>query len=225
MKSRLKKIERLHYITHPVSAYTPAEQTRLVTESGGKWIQFRMKQADPYIFKEQAKQALHAACESGATFIINDDVLTAKMLDADGVHLGKEDLNPLEARKLLGDEKIIGCTANTLADILYLQTLPIDYIGLGPFRFTSTKQKLSPTLGLSGYKTIIQALQRQQINIPIIAIGGIGLTDIAHLFEVGVYGIAASGAILNTSDPKASCAALLTQINNKHKAQSVKQLK
>ncbi|GAA4782415.1 thiamine phosphate synthase [Olivibacter ginsenosidimutans] len=212
MESRLKKIERLHYITHPVAAYTLAEQTRLVTEAGGKWIQFRMKQTNAHTFKGQAEQALQVAREGGATFIINDDVLAAKMLDADGVHLGKEDLNPLEARKLLGDEKIIGCTANTLADILYLQTLPIDYIGLGPFRFTSTKQKLSPILGLSGYKTIIQALQRQEIAIPIIAIGGIRLTDIVHLFEIGVYGIAASGVILNTSDPKASCTALLTQI-------------
>lgn len=212
MKSKLKKIERLHYITHAVAAYTPAEQTRLVTAAGGKWVQFRMKQADPHTFREQAEQALQAAQKGGATFIINDDVLTAKLLNADGVHLGKEDLNPLKARKLLGEEKIIGCTANTLADILYLRTLPIDYIGLGPFRFTGTKQRLSPILGLSSYKTIMQELQRLGIAIPIIAIGGITLPDIASLFEAGIHGIAASSAVLNTLDPSASYTAMLNEI-------------
>jgi len=212
MKSSLKKIERLQYITHPVAEYTAADQTRLVTETGGKWIQFRMKHTNPHIFKEQAEKALHAAREKDATFIINDDVLAAKMLDADGVHIGKEDLDPLVARKLLGEEKIIGCTANTLEDILYLSAQPIDYIGLGPFRFTGTKQKLSPILGLSSYKTIMQKLQGHGIDIPIIAIGGIMITDIANLFETGIYGIATSSAILNTSDPKASCTALLNEI-------------
>jgi len=212
MGVKLKTIERLHYITHPVTAHTIIDQVRSVTEAGGKWIQFRLKNTDNNVFKEQAERALFVAREKGATFIVNDHVLIAKTIHADGVHIGKEDLSPFEARKILGDEKIIGCTANTLEDILYLKGQPIDYIGLGPFRYTGTKERLSPILGLDGYQAIIKQLEWQDIDIPIIAIGGITTNDINDLLNAGVYGIATSGAIINSADPKASCEAMLNEI-------------
>lgn len=207
-----KTIERLHYITHPVRAHTIIDQVRLVTEAGAKWIQFRLKNTEDKLFKEQAEQALYMAHKKNASFIVNDHVLMAKAIDADGVHLGKEDLNPAAARKILGDNKIIGCTANTLEDILYLSKQPIDYIGLGPFRYTGTKEKLSPILGLAGYYAIIKQLEWHSIDIPIIAIGGITTKDVSALLKAGLYGIAASGTIINSSEPTISCKEMLHEI-------------
>lgn len=212
MKRTVKIIERLQYITQASEEYSFTEQIRLVTAGGGKWIQFRMKNTTTQIFNDQAEKALHLARERGATFIVNDDVRVAKQLQADGVHLGKEDMDPLIAREILGDDKIIGCTANTIEDIHYLRTLPIDYIGLGPFRFTGTKKKLSPIIGQEGYVEIMQQLAGLSMDIPIIAIGGILVQDIATLCSCGIHGVAVSGGIIHSIDPSNTCRLLLNEI-------------
>lgn len=208
----LKAIARLHYITHPVASCTLAEQVDLVTTAGGRWIQFRLKNTLDKTFKDRAEEALSIARQKAATFIVNDQVLVAKAIHADGVHIGKEDLDPSVARKILGDDKIIGCTANTLEDILYLNTQPVDYIGLGPFRYTGTKQKLSPILGLGAYQEIMKQLEWHGVDIPIIAIGGITIADIGALLTIGIHGIATSGAIINSTSPTASCEAMLNEL-------------
>ena len=122
---------------------------------------------------------------------------------ADGVHLGKNDMPVDEARKILGNGKIIGGTANTIEDIVRLHKQGADYIGCGPFRFTTTKKKLSPVLGLEGYKSIVQNMRDKGIDLPIVAIGGITVADIPAIMATGVTGIALSGAILGAADPVA----------------------
>lgn len=98
----------------------------------------------------------------------------------------------------LGENKIIGGTANTISDVLQRINEPCDYIGLGPLRFTSTKQQLSPILGFEGYQNIIKNLKEKSIDIPkIFAIGGVVLEDIEILKEIGIYGAAVSGQITN----------------------------
>lgn len=104
-------------------------------------------------------------------------------------------------RALLGPDKIIGATANSFDDIRMAVAAGADYIGLGPFRFTTTKAKLSPVLGLEGYADIMQKCRLEGINIPIIAIGGILADDMAQIMATGVSGVAISGAILNAADP------------------------
>jgi thiamine-phosphate pyrophosphorylase len=144
---------------------------------------------------------------------VNDNLKIAKEAEADGVHLGKEDMDAMEARKIAGDNFIIGGTANTMEDIRVLNAKGVNYIGLGPFRFTSTKANLSPVLGLDGYKKIMQQCAVENISLPFIAIGGIQLNDVASLMNTGVYGIAISSAISNASDISAAAKRFLKSIN------------
>lgn len=210
----MKKIERLHYITHANTSDDLHRQVDTLAPLNHSWIQFRWKELDDVSFYREASRILSTVRRYQGTCIINDRVEIAKELDADGVHIGKKDLHPAKARQILGDDKIIGCTANTLADILFLSTQPIDYIGLGPLRYTSTKKKLSPVLELDGYIKIMQELADRQIHLPIIAIGGIVLGDIDKLIDAGLYGIAISGAISGSTSPTSTYKEILTKIED-----------
>ena len=101
----------------------------------------------------------------------------------------------------MGAEAIIGCTANTAADITRLRGWDVDYVGLGPFRYTTTKARLSPVIGLDGYTDIVREVRAADILLPIVAIGGITLEDIPAVMATGVNGVAMSGSIINADDP------------------------
>ena len=137
----------------------------------------------------------------GATFIIDDRVELVKELGADGVHLGKNDMPISEARKVLGSAFIIGGTANTFEDVKAHYEASANYIGCGPFRFTTTKKNLSPVLGLEGYRHIVEQMEEANIHLPIVAIGGITAEDIPAIMQTGVTGIALSGTILHAEKP------------------------
>ena len=122
-----------------------------------------------------------------------------------------------EARKLLGKDRVIGATANTFEDIVEHVKNGVDYIGLGPFRFTTTKQNLSPVLGLEGYREIMAKCTVAGITVPVFAIGGIEKEDVAELMETGISGIAVSGLIASSSDPK-TLIEELNEIIQQHKA-------
>jgi thiamine-phosphate pyrophosphorylase len=161
-----------------------------------------MKEASEELFEETALAVQRMCREHGATFIIDDNVALVKRIGADGVHLGKRDMPIVEARKILGEEFIIGGTVNTFEDIVnILRTATPDYFGCGPYRYTTTKQNLAPTLGVEGYRAIVEQMRKHNISIPIVAIGGIGKEDIPAIMECGVSGIALSGSILNAQDP------------------------
>lgn len=167
-------------------------------------MQLRMKGAADDLLEATALE-VQAMCRSyGATFIIDDDVMLAKRIVADGVHLGKEDMSVAEARKVLGSEYIIGATVNSFDDIVaHMAGAQPDYFGCGPYRFTTTKQRLAPTLGLEGYRNIMAQMRSEGITIPLVAIGGITKDDIPDLLACGVSGIALSGAVLNAQCPEA----------------------
>jgi len=193
-------MERLQYISQ---GHTLTEQKNNILkalDAGAKWIQVRWKETSDKELHILAEQIKRACSEFGAHCIINDHPAIAKSIDADGVHLGLDDCSIIDARNLLGPEKIIGGTANTFADVKQRIAENCDYIGLGPFNYTTTKQKLSPLLGISGYENIIQHIGQQALPlVPIFAIGGIRhLEDIQHLLQIGVYGIALSGIITET---------------------------
>jgi len=183
------KISTLHYIT------TNADAAELACQGGVRWVQLRVKNQPPAIWKQLALDAQAVCQRYGATLIINDNPALAQEIGADGVHLGQEDLPPDEARQMLGSKYIIGGTANTFADVQRLAAAGVDYVGLGPFRFTSTKEKLSPILGLSGYTEIMRHCQAAGITVPVIGIGGIALEDVTALLATGLHGVAVSGAI------------------------------
>lgn len=178
-----------------------AELAHKACVAGVDWVQLRLKNADDFVWEQEAVETWEVCQENRATFIVNDNVEVAQRVNADGVHLGKNDMLPKEARSILGDDKIIGGTANTFEDILHLYQQGVDYIGLGPLRFTETKNNLSPTLGFEGYEKIIQQLE-EGIDTPIIGIGGIVINDIQSLKNVGVQGIAFSGLLAHSENMK-----------------------
>lgn len=189
-------------------------QVEAACQAGIRWVQLRMKQADPDQFLDIATEAKKICDEWSCALIINDRVEIAARIKAHGVHLGKQDMQPEEARRQLGDDFIIGGTANTVEDIRGHQLAGADYVGLGPYRYTTTKKNLSPILGLEGYRRIMDQCRREQINIPVIAIGGIGEGDAAPLLATGVQGIAFSGLLVHAADRKATIQLLKSTINN-----------
>lgn len=193
---------RLQFITHHNARYNYVESARIALEGGCRWVQLRMKGAESTAL-EAAAHEVKTLCRSyGATFIIDDDVRMAQHIGADGVHLGKGDMAVAEARKVLGPGFIIGATVNSFEDIeRHIRDCQPDYFGCGPFRFTTTKERLAPVLGLEGYRAIIEKMRNRGIDTPLVAIGGITKEDIPHLVECGIGGIALSGSILNADDP------------------------
>ena len=191
----------IQFITHTNDRYDYVEGARLALAGGCRWIQLRMKDAPKDTFLAAAT-AISQLCKTyHATFILDDHAEWVQEAGADGVHLGKNDMPVSEARKLLGSRYVIGGTANTFDDVERLYRDGADYIGCGPFRFTTTKKNLSPVLGLEGYKRIVSDMKTHGIDLPIVAIGGILKTDIADIMQTGVTGIAVSGGILNAESP------------------------
>jgi len=192
---------KLQFISHQNDKLSYLEGIHAALTGLCPWIQLRMKGATDNEVRPIALKAQYWCKVMNATFIIDDRVELVKELHADGVHLGKNDMSIGEARKILGDDYIIGGTANTFEDVKALAAAGADYIGCGPFRFTTTKEKLSPVLGLEGYRQIVNEMKVHHINIPIVAIGGITKEDIPEIMKTGVTGIAISGSILNAQDP------------------------
>ena len=185
-------IHKLHYISQGETPEEHLENIQKVCVAGADWVQLRLKNSDAKTILETAKEAREITTRFKAKLIINDHYKVAKEIKADGVHLGKTDECPSKVRAFLGASYIIGGTANTLEDCRSLLDKKVDYIGLGPYQFTKTKQHLSPVLGVEGYQNLLDELQSAT---PIIAIGGIVLEDVAKITNTGIYGIAISGAI------------------------------
>lgn len=190
----------IQFITHTNERYNYIDGVRMALEGGCRWIQLRMKDASEEEVLKTAESTRKLCRQYDAVFILDDYVELVERTDADGVHLGKNDMPIDKARRLIGKDKIIGGTANTFEDVKRIYSAGADYIGCGPFRFTTTKKKLSPILGLDGYSRIIEQMNAYGINIPVIAIGGILLQDVSDIMQTGVSGVAVSGAILNTNN-------------------------
>ena len=214
----------LQFITHYTEKCSYIDSAKIALEGGCRWIQLRMKDVSETILEHHALIIQEMCKEYGATFIIDDNVFLAKKINADGVHLGKNDMPITEARRILGDDYIIGATVNTFEDILKItnslsstansQRPMVNYFGCGPFRFTQTKQKLSPILGIEGYKEIVKKKLEHNIEIPIVAIGGIANADIPHILETGIDGIALSSGILKAENPIEEMKNIVSTIKN-----------
>jgi thiamine-phosphate pyrophosphorylase len=191
-------ISRLHYITQDLPDLSHAELAEFACKGGADWVQLRVKNKSYNEWLKIAQETKLVCLKYGAKLIINDNVHIAKEVGADGVHLGKEDINPKEARKFLGNNFIIGGSTNIIEDVKKRIEEGCDYIGFGPFRFTSTKEKLNPVLGLDGIKEVAKKFGNK---IPMIAIGGIKLEDVESLMQTGIHGVAVSSGI-NISEDK-----------------------
>lgn len=196
-------ISKLHYITQDLPHISHWEQAHLACEGGADWVQLRVKNQDFEAWKQTALQTQEVCKAFGATLIINDNVQIAKEIQADGVHLGKTDASPIVAREILGDSFIIGGTANTFEDLAFLHQAKVNYIGLGPFRFTKTKKNLSPILGLEKYQSLLASCKASGLHLPIVGIGGVQLADVEDILLAGLHGIAVSSVISLADNPSA----------------------
>lgn len=191
----------LQFITHRTERYSYLQSAQMALEGGCKWIQLRMKDAPLEEVEAVALQLKPLCKEQEAILVLDDHVELAQKLEVDGVHLGKKDMPINEARQILGEAFIIGGTANTFEDAVQHYHAGADYLGIGPFRFTTTKKNLSPVLGLEGYASILSQMKEAHIELPVVAIGGINYEDIPDILATGVNGIALSGTILRAENP------------------------
>jgi thiamine-phosphate diphosphorylase len=169
-----------------------AEQAARLCAAGARWIQLRMKEAPRALWLEEAGAAARACHASGALLIVNDSVEIALASGADGAHIGGSDGAWAEARRALGPHHILGGTVNTPAEgRRAVACASLDYAGVGPFRFTSTKRRLAPVLGWDGVRRLVAELG----EIPAWVIGGVTPGDLAALREAGAAGVAVSSSI------------------------------
>lgn len=205
-------IEKLHYISNGNSQEEQLFLIETALDAGVTWLQFRFKNTDTKTRWQTAEQTKKLCETYKSTLIINDHVDLALAIEADGVHLGLKDTSIEEARKLLGS-KIIGGTANTWKNLLQRYDEGCDYIGLGPYRHTNTKEKLDPILGLKGYQDILSKWILLTTPPPLIAIGGIQIADVLPLLQSGIHGIAFSQLLNTSTDKRTTLNQLKTLLN------------
>ena len=191
---------RLMYITHPHPTLSICRQVELACRAGIKLVQLRAKDSGEAELLEYARAAVDICHRHDVLLIVNDSVDVCLQAGADGVHLGKEDEAVDRARQRLGNDKIIGATCNTFADVQNAYRMGADYVGIGPFRHTTTKQRLSPILGIEGLADITRQMKAHGMYLPTYAIGGITAADAGSIAECGIHGVAISSAILGSND-------------------------
>ena len=190
MKFRLPRIYPLTDVQ--ISTLSHAEQVRLLSLGGATLIQLREKQMPALQFYEEAKAAIATAKASGVHLLINDRADIALAVGALGVHLGQDDMPPGAARRLLGEEAIIGYSTHNIHQAREALTLPIDYVAIGPIFETASKTDTSPTLGLDGLRAVREAVG----NFPLVAIGGIAEANARSVIAAGADCVAIISALL-----------------------------
>ncbi|HSI08282.1 MAG: thiamine phosphate synthase [Rariglobus sp.] len=183
-----------------------ADQARALVAAGAGWIQLRMKNAAPDVWLATAREVVSIGHEGGSLVTINDNVEIALASDADGVHLGKLDEDWIAARARLGAEKLLGGTVNNAEDARRAaEAHVLDYVGIGPLRFTTTKQKLAPVLGLEGIVALLPLLD----GLPAWAIGGVLPADLPALRAARLAGVAVSSSLYANTQVIANHAAFI----------------
>lgn len=206
-------LPKLYYITQPIEGETYVSQVEKVCKGGVSLIQLRLKDVSKEDMLRIASEVKDITDAHNAKLIINDSSEIAVQINAFGVHLGVNDMHPKLARTIVGDKMIIGGTANTFERVAELFPY-IDYFGIGPFRFTSTKKNLAPILGFDGYMSILQNMQQYNMNKPVYAIGGIEECDFPTLMKTGIHGIAVSSLIAKSTNAEQTIRALHSLLNN-----------
>jgi thiamine-phosphate pyrophosphorylase len=199
---------RLQFLTLDASPLSHPEQARAALRGGVRWIQVRAKGRDEDEWVALARAVVALCREHGATCVVNDSPRVARLAGADGVHLGAEDATPAEARRELGDTAIVGATLNFPAHLARLGATRVDYVGVGPFRPTTSKAKLAPVHSADSLAALIAGAAPR----PAFAIGGVTAAYLPGLRALGAHGIAVSGAIALATDPEAAARALVAAV-------------
>lgn len=204
---------RLQYISQGQDVQAQLCSIQRALDAGCTWVQLRYKERHDPQFMTLAEKVKRLSEHYNAIYIINDFPEIAKEVNAHGVHVGLQDQKVKEVRKIIGPHRIVGGTANTLSQVLQRVYEKCDYVGVGPFRFTTTKDKLSPILGIEGFGKLVHALEKTKVHISIYAIGGILEEDIGLLRRINIHGIAASGLITNAQEPELMVKQLYIKLN------------
>ncbi|HXG94082.1 MAG TPA: thiamine phosphate synthase [Blastocatellia bacterium] len=192
----LRSLPKIYPITDTrLSGLSHAEQVERFAEGGATLIQLRDKLASPREFYEAALEAMKTARRLGVQIIINDRVDIAVAVEADGVHLGQNDLPVEQARIILGENRIVGFSTHTLKQALEASFKAIDYLAIGPVFHTTTKENPDPVVGLEGLREV-----KRQIAKPLVAIGGITLERAKSVIEAGADSVAVISDLYSTGD-------------------------
>ncbi len=192
-----------YFITdHKIDDFQLYRQVETALLAGATMVQYRNKEFGPGDFEELIK--IRDACRRySVPLVINDDILLAKAVDADGVHLGQDDSSPALARRIMGPDAIIGISASTPSELAGTDLDHCDYIGCGPVFPTKTKADHKPVIGVSGLSAMVS-----QSPVPVVAIGGIDAGKAGLCFDAGAAGVAVISTITRSSDPKKSAVLL-----------------
>jgi len=207
-----KFIEKLQFITHDIHQHSHIEQANIACSEGAKWIQYRCLTKNDEELLEDIN-AIAGICDDwGATLIVTDHIHLNGKADIQGFHI--EDMNAdfVKLREQLGEAVTIGGSSNTVEGLIRLAAEGADYAGFGPFYTTRTKPNTAPLLGVEGYEKAMQVLKAQKINLPVLAVGGVTLSDIDPLMATGIFGIAVSEAINQADDMAAAYRAFYDSI-------------
>ena len=204
------RLPRVYPITDTtISGLSHAEQTAAFAEGGATLVQLRDKHKPALRLYEQAQAALRVARQHGVQLIINDRVDVALAIGAAGVHVGQDDLPPDAARRLLGEDAIIGYSTHSLEQAIAGARMPVDYLAIGPIFQTSTKEDASPVIGLEG----LRAVRHATGSLPLVAIGGITPANAAEVINAGADSVAMiSGLLSNPTEISPTLAALLESV-------------
>jgi thiamine-phosphate pyrophosphorylase len=195
--------ERIIAITQESAEYSHEELARRACASGVRWVQLRMKNCD-YTHWVRTAQAVKRICdEYSARLTVNDNVLVAREVGAHGVHLGPQDMDVADARRILGPHVIIGASVNSTEDLARLRGKPLDYLGIGPFRETQTKKDHRPVLGEEGLRSLVRSIRAEYSAMPLYVIGGICPEDVPVIFQNPVQGLALASSLNFAKDVRA----------------------
>jgi len=199
----------LYLVTDPdLTAGRPLLQVVAAALEGGVTaVQLRDKRAAPRDLLALGAEMRRMTLRHQATFIVNDRVDLALALDADGVHVGAEDLPPLEARRLAPRPRLVGVSAGTVREALSAERAGADYLGAGPVFATATKADAGEPIGLDGLAAIASA-----VRIPVVGIGGIDSGNASSVIEAGAAGVAVISAIMGAGDPAAAAREILSRV-------------
>jgi len=189
----MKYIEKLQYITHDIPHFTHVEQAQFACEAGAKWIQYRcLCKTDDELLTDI--NAIAEICDDwGTTLIVADHIHLNGKADIQGFHIEDMHADFISLRKQVGHDVTLGGSSNTLENLIRLAKQGADYAVFGPFSITKTNDY--PVLGIGKYQETVKELKSLDINLPVLAAGGIKIYDVEALMKTGIYGIAVSGAI------------------------------
>jgi thiamine-phosphate pyrophosphorylase len=207
----MKRIGRLHVLTDTQlqNRFSHRELTKMAIAGGADTIQFRQKNGSTRELIEIARGMKELCAGAGLTFIVNDRIDIAIAADADGVHLGQDDFPIPLARKLMGDDKIIGGSAGDIKEALKCIEEGVDYIGFGPVYPTLSKDDAGPATGIEAMMSLLKV-----VTIPVIAIGGVNSGNIPAIISAGAHGIAVISAVCYSDDPEKASRILKEALNH-----------